>query len=154
VFFAGHCTHYSENPPIILWQINRTELLELTGQSTTQEAVQVCFDAHLPESAWVAITDGPHPAQLYSKAAHWKVAMPKIKVVNPIGAGDTCTGVMLYCIARGMEMPAAFAWGLAAACASCLHEGGAVFSMEDVHSLRRQMQIMQPLATGSGGGSF
>ena len=48
------------------------------------------------------------------------------QVANPIGAGDTCTGVMSYCMATGLYTPPeAFAAGLAAASASCLQDENA-----------------------------
>ncbi|KAA0164740.1 hypothetical protein FNF31_02277 [Cafeteria roenbergensis] len=53
-------------------------------------------------------------------------------LVSPIGAGDTCSGVFLACLARGIVPADAFAHGLAAATASCQHLENARFSTSDV----------------------
>lgn len=53
-------------------------------------------------------------------------------LVSPIGAGDTCSGVFLACLARGVAPADAFAHGLAAATASCQHLENARFAISDV----------------------
>jgi sugar/nucleoside kinase (ribokinase family) len=63
------------------------------------------------------------------------------QVVNPIGAGDTCAGMMAYCMRWGMPPADAFHWGLSAASASCLQEGGAVYRIQDAHDLHDQFKL-------------
>jgi sugar/nucleoside kinase (ribokinase family) len=56
--------------------------------------------------------------------------VPDGEMGSPIGAGDTCAAVTLAVLvgAPGFDVPGAFAWGLAAATASCYSEENAVGS--------------------------
>jgi len=125
-------------------KINRDELLELTGESVMDTAAKICFEKHLSESSWLAITDGSDPATLYSCNTKWVLTLPSIKVINPIGAGDTCCGVMSYCLATQLyTAPEAFAAGLAAASASCLSEQAAIVDWIAAESLLDQISISE-----------
>ena len=83
--------------------------------------------------------------------------VPQIACVNAIGAGDVCTGVFLHALVaatradsgeqQDVELPPpasaaadAFAWGLAAACARCMHREP-VFTREEVTELRNRIRI-------------
>ncbi|KAJ1849053.1 hypothetical protein LPJ73_003823, partial [Coemansia sp. RSA 2703] len=91
----------------------------------------------------VAVTDGPAKAFLVERqnGKQWAFSIPDLLadrkyyladspvedkngfeklVLNPLGAGDTCSAVMLNSILDGMSATDAFALGLSAASASCL----------------------------------
>ncbi|KAJ1667176.1 hypothetical protein IW140_001570 [Coemansia sp. RSA 1813] len=85
----------------------------------------------------VAVTDGPSTAYLASTDACYAFSIPDLLadrkhflgsvasdtgelVLNPLGAGDTCSAIMLNHLLEGTPMAEAFALGLAAASASCL----------------------------------
>ncbi|KAJ2776156.1 hypothetical protein GGI15_004929 [Coemansia interrupta] len=91
----------------------------------------------------VAVTDGPATAYLVERRQdkQWAFSVPDLLadreyyldgssidgngefgklVLNPLGAGDTCSAVMLNSILDGMSATDAFALGLSAASASCL----------------------------------
>ncbi|KAJ1719754.1 hypothetical protein LPJ53_005533 [Coemansia erecta] len=91
----------------------------------------------------VAVTDGPATAYLADRLQdrQWAFSVPDLLadreyylddssindksefgklVLNPLGAGDTCSAVMLNSILDGMSATDAFALGLSAASASCL----------------------------------
>ncbi|KAJ2221134.1 hypothetical protein IWW45_008948 [Coemansia sp. RSA 485] len=89
----------------------------------------------------VAVTDGPSKAYLVDsqKDQVYSFAIPDLLAnkqhlldgkpqddgfgsltLNPLGAGDTCSAVMLNLVVDGHEIVEAFAQGLAAASASCL----------------------------------
>lgn len=91
---------------------------------------------------WLAITDGPRPARLFGAAGDWLITLPQLEhLVNPIGAGDTTGAVMLSRLLEGADPADAFAWGLAAASASCLHIQGGYFSPADMDDLHAAMSI-------------
>ncbi|KAJ2485912.1 hypothetical protein IWW37_005799 [Coemansia sp. RSA 2050] len=87
----------------------------------------------------VAVTDGPSAAYLVDakSSTSYKLCVPDMLmdldyylgkpsdkcgqlVLNPLGAGDTCSAVMLNSLIDGTPAVDAFALGLAAASASCL----------------------------------
>ena len=57
-------------------------------------------------------------------------------ILNPIGAGDTVSAVLLAASVRGeLPMVQAFATALAAGTASCLRVEGSSFTAEEVHHI-------------------
>ena len=105
----------------------------------------------------LALTDGPRPARLYAAGAAWTLEVPQLeRVVNAIGAGDVCTGVFTHALVCARAAAAAasaplppsaavdcFAWGLAAACARCMHELPTAFERSEVEALHAQIRIEQ-----------
>ena len=73
----------------------------------------------------------------------WKLTVPPVKgVVNPIGAGDCVTGVMVAALVGGDQLANAFAKGLAAASASCKGMQGAVYRLVSLlHCVTYRFQI-------------
>ena len=55
--------------------------------------------------------------------------------MNPIGAGDTVSAVLLAGLLNGIPMVPAFATALAAGTASCLRIQGSSFSEDEVHTV-------------------
>ncbi len=121
-------------------KINATELRKLTGESEVAAGAATLFKAH--QLGALAITDGPQQAYLFTPAEAWQYALPELTdVVNPIGAGDTCSGVMLLRLIEDHAPQDAFAWGLAAASASCLQVEGARFALNTMEKLHKDIQI-------------
>ncbi len=74
---------------------------------------------------------------------HWEVVLPPLPrpVVNPIGAGDVVSAVLLSLVLQGAHPSVAFAVGLAAGSASCMHLHGAHFDVDDVRALAAKVQL-------------
>ncbi|KAL1496140.1 hypothetical protein AB1Y20_014760 [Prymnesium parvum] len=110
-------------------KLNAMEVQQLTGAASVDDAARMLLcdeDAPLKrDGALLAVTDGPRPASLFSCRKAWKLSVPQLQVVNAIGAGDCCTAVFLHSLTKRSPPTSpsdAFAWGLAAGCARCLHE--------------------------------
>jgi sugar/nucleoside kinase (ribokinase family) len=128
-------------------KINRDELMTLTKQPTAHEAASLLLrgaDARLTRpNAAIAVTDGPRPAMLFRRARAWRLAVPAVPCVNPIGAGDVCTGVFAHQLAAGDDTLAAFAWGLAAASARVM-ERSPTFATEKATELHAAL-VIEPI---------
>lgn len=135
-------------------KINVDEAKALTGAATAEAAAQKLLyqpNALLGrEGAILALTDGPAPAYLFcAGGANFVLEVPSIECVNAIGAGDVCAAVFLHelCARRGaggvadVDAADAFAWGLAAACARCMHEKPTEFSREEVEAMRERVRV-------------
>ena len=148
-----------EAGPHIL-KVNVSELQELTGCTTADDAARTCFDRW--PVAVLALTAGPGNAFLYTRRRGWCFSVPPISdIESPLGAGDCATGVFLYhtlaqlsnasgANTAASSLPARllsadltdpFRRALAAATASCLTDVPARFSPEaaeeilpDVHA--------------------
>ncbi len=73
-------------------------------------------------AASVLVTDGPHPAHLFSSSGHWSLQPPAIPMVNPIGSGDSVTAGLLFALQQGQTLVEAAAFGLACGSANALTE--------------------------------
>jgi fructose-1-phosphate kinase PfkB-like protein len=96
-----------------------------------------------PATSALAITDGPSAAYLRRGTGElWKLTIPSLRgAVNPIGAGDCVTGVMVAALVAGDQLVDAFAKGLAAATASCKGMQGAVYSQAAFEALQKGIKI-------------
>lgn len=122
-------------------KINVHEVCELAGCAEVDAAAQHCLDRF--QIGCLALTDGPGRAFLHTlDGPRWRFDLPALdRVVNPIGAGDTCAALMLWHLLDGAAPEEAFARGLAAASASCLHLEGARFDPADADRLREGIRI-------------
>ncbi len=115
-------------------KINRGELALLTGEQDIQSAYRYAFRNW--QIQVLAVTDGPDAAYSAQRdGALYRIAIPRIRAVNPIGSGDTCSGVTLSEILSGTDPLTAFRTGLAAASANCLNQEPACFTKEQALEL-------------------
>ena len=127
-------------------KINADELCWLTEEKDLDKAARIAMETHLAPGALLAVTRGPSSALLYSSSGGGsqdgsapisvtEFEITPVKALNPIGAGDTCSSVLLYALCAGNSAEDAFASALAAASASCLNIRGAHFKAADAASL-------------------
>jgi len=118
-------------------KINLDELKSLSGIKTLKAAVSEIFSKYTVKI--IAITDGPKTAHLFAKKhspdssqkyTHYEYVIPKLEnVINPIGAGDTVSAVLLTEYIAGVSIQDAFKTALAAGSASCLTKQNALFDV-------------------------
>lgn len=116
-------------------KINMEELKSLTRCRKPETAANAVFEKYKVKI--LAVTDGPKSAHLFllnspsNKKlgfAHYEYTIPKLKkVINPIGAGDTVSAVLLAEYIAKKPIHEAFKSALAAGSASCLTKENAVF---------------------------
>ncbi|WP_420631095.1 1-phosphofructokinase [Candidatus Leptofilum sp.] len=73
----------------------------------------------------------------------WLAESPVIKESNPIGAGDSMVGGLVYGISRGMPISEALRWGIACGAATASLAGTAVGTLAMVEDLLTQVKIKQ-----------
>ena len=73
----------------------------------------------------------------------WQVESPVIQESNPIGAGDSMVGGLVWALSQGMPMVDAVSWGIACGAATASLPGTAVGTKELVNSLKPQVKIHQ-----------
>jgi len=121
-------------------KINREELFALTGCADILDSLQYVHKKYKLKA--LAVTAGPDTAFLTDADGTRMYSVPLLEnLINPIGAGDTCTAVMFSEILRGVPYEESFAWGLAAASASCETPYAAVFSSREAGKLFKTIRI-------------
>ncbi len=111
-------------------KLNTEELARtcgLTAPSPTQldDAARSLLDAG---AGAVLVTDGPHPALLATARSIERLAIPAVRVVNPIGSGDSVTAGLLHGLRQGLPLPDAARLGLACGSANAETETPADFT--------------------------
>ena len=138
-------------------KINADELGWLTGEKDLDKAAAAAMAKYMAPGAVLAVTRGSQSALLYSQTANTggspkdsthsaasisvtEFEITPVTAVNPIGAGDTCSSVLLYALCAGHSAEDAFAFALAAASASCLNIAGAHFKAADAVRLHESIE--------------
>jgi len=129
----------NDTPDIL--KINVEELSKITGETDPAESIRAGFRQF--HYRYAAITDGGSSAWFSDGIHIYRLQLPEIAVVNPVGAGDTVSAVMFGEYLRNVDPLEAFAQGLAAASASCLELKCAVFDPGKAAELRREISIYQ-----------
>jgi 1-phosphofructokinase family hexose kinase len=116
---------------------NEVELQKLTGMPT-ENISEVIGAAHSLFSMGVSnslISMGKRGAFLLTKDGAWRITSPEIQESNPIGAGDSMVGGLVWGLWQGLEIEDAARWGVACGAAAASLSGTAVGSLELVKSL-------------------
>lgn len=120
-----------------LLKINRGELKQATGLSDLKKGAHALFKQGVKH---ILITDGPQPALLVSGRKTLSIPLPSIEPVNPIGGGDTVTGVMFHHLVQGASAKDAASAGLAAGLAQTLDTRPAIFDPQTAQDFQKQLK--------------
>jgi fructose-1-phosphate kinase PfkB-like protein len=107
----------------LLIKLNRRELAETCGGDLANDdtaMIHAARDLVARGAQWALVTHGPHAAWLVGAQELWCFQPPKIKALNPVGAGDSTTAGVAYALRRGQNMTEATRFGLACGAADAL----------------------------------
>ena len=116
---------------------NEVELGKLTGLPVTTEAEMVTAVRAMQKRGveHVVVSMGKAGALLVEGEHAKLVASPKIEERNPIGAGDSMVGGLVWGLSQGYSVAEALRWGIACGAATASLSGTAVGSRELVEAL-------------------
>jgi len=83
----------------------------------------------------VVISMGADGAAYTGKAGSFEVPSPKIEEKNPIGAGDSMVGGMVWALAQGLDFQDVIRWGVACGAGTASLEGTSVADMQIAQTL-------------------
>jgi 1-phosphofructokinase family hexose kinase len=89
----------------------------------------------------VVISMGKAGALLQTAEGTWLVSSPKIQERNPIGAGDSMVGGVVWGLTQGHPLGEALTWGVASGAASASQSGTEVGSRSLIEALHAQVSI-------------
>lgn len=106
------------NPLVV--KPNRHELAETLGRDLADDDTLLSGMRELNQrgAEWVVISDGGRALWATSRDAAWRIAPPRVALVNPIGCGDCLTAGIADAVARGETFVDALRWGVAVAAAN------------------------------------
>lgn len=122
---------------------NDSEASALTGLPTSNRA-EIITAARAIQALGVAnivISLGKAGALLATQSNVYLAAAPTIEEKNPIGAGDSLVGGLVWSLSQGDDLPTALRCGIAAGAASASQPGTAVGPRPLVQALAQQVVI-------------
>lgn len=122
---------------------NGYEAEMLTGIAihTPLDAVRAAAKIRQMGVANVVISLGKEGAVLSNSQQSWLVRSPKIEESNPIGAGDSLVGGLVWALYAGRSMQEALCWGAACGAATASLEGTRVGDRRLVEKLCQQIEV-------------
>ena len=122
---------------------NGEETQALTGLpvDTSEQVAIAATELRKMGAENVVISLGKSGALLQTAEATWMVYPPVIEEKNPIGAGDSMVGGLVWALAQGIPLHEALSWGVASGAAAASLSGTDVGSLALITELRSQVQI-------------
>jgi tagatose 6-phosphate kinase len=122
---------------------NRSELAATVGCELKDDAGVMHAMRELGErgAQRVVVTAGKEPALAFDGKVFWRIVVPQIEVMNPIGSGDACTAGLVLHLARGDDLGEACRWGAAAGAANALTLMPGEVDEQDVKRLAREVEV-------------
>lgn len=101
---------------------NRLELAATVGRQLPDDAAVQAAMRELGErgARHVVVTAGRQPTLAFDGRGFWRIAVPTVQAVNPIGSGDAFTAALVSRLTRGDDLGEACRWGSAAGAANAL----------------------------------
>ncbi|MFZ1396275.1 MAG: 1-phosphofructokinase [Candidatus Promineifilaceae bacterium] len=124
---------------------NDSEASQLSGIAinSPKDAVAAARQIQALGPQNVVISLGKAGAIFSNGRSAWLAESPVIEERNPIGAGDSMVGGLVYGLSQGMPVAEALQWGIACGAATASLPGTAVGSRELVQSLLAQVKIKE-----------
>lgn len=122
---------------------NTDEIGQLLGRkvSTEDEIIKAAQELYKRGIKIVVISLGAQGALMVSDEGTFRATPPKIKVINPVGAGDTLVGSFAVALAQKKPTSECLVFALSCATASCLSTGTGRFDQGVAAELQKQVSI-------------
>lgn len=98
----------------LLVKPNREELAATVGRSleTDADVVEAMSELRQLGAEWVVVSSGPDPLLVLGPSGLTRISPPSVRVVNPIGCGDSLTAAIAMKITAGCEPLDAIRFGV------------------------------------------
>jgi len=110
-----------------LIKINSEEFRFACGKKLSQTALMNWYKKQYPRGTrYIIITDGPRPALAITPESLWRCTPPAIKVVTPVGAGDSFMAGVVCGFAKHLSRQDCVRLGAGASVSDCLSVGAGI----------------------------
>jgi 1-phosphofructokinase family hexose kinase len=139
---AGESLRLGSKAKPFLVKPNAEEAARLTGLpvENTSQAGLAASEIRKMGAQNVVISLGKKGALLQSADGNWRVHSPKVKAKNPIGAGDSMVGGLIWGLAQGHPLKEALGWGAASGAATASTSGTEVGSRALIEELFQKVE--------------
>lgn len=139
---SGAALHHGCAARPTLVKPNAVEAGQLSGRpiQTTSDALTAALALH--DIPYVVISLGAQGALLTHEGRGWLAAPPAIEERNPIGAGDSLVGGLVWGLIEGDALDA-LRWGVACGAAAASHDGTAMGARDEVARLVQEVEVRE-----------
>ncbi|HLA07344.1 MAG TPA: 1-phosphofructokinase [Anaerolineales bacterium] len=130
----------SEKPYLVKPNIEEAHALTGLPMDTPSEIAAAAAEIRRIGAQNVVVSMGKAGALLHTSAGTWLTHSPKIKEKNPIGAGDSMVGGLVWALTQGIPLKEALGWGVASGAATASLSGTEVGSRPLIEELFSQVQ--------------
>jgi tagatose 6-phosphate kinase len=89
----------------------------------------------------VIVTAGKQPVLAFDGRVFWRITVPRIVPVNPIGSGDSFTAALVWRLLRGDELGEACRWASATGAANALTTLAGEVNRADMQRLVKEVGV-------------
>ncbi len=123
-------------------KVNRAEFCSITGEKNIYKAAKSFFRKY--DAKMVAITAGSSKSYFFDRNSSYEFSMPLTPgIINPIGAGDTVSGVLFCELLKGTPPHESFRLALGAGTASCLNLLPAEFDVKEARKIADKIKCVK-----------
>ncbi len=142
---AGDALRFGCRQGPYLVKPNAEELHGITGWPTTTpiEIAAAATELQRMGVQNIVVSMGKAGALLKAPEGAWLAHSPGIKESNPIGAGDSMVGGLVWGLAEGMALREALKWGVASGAATASLRGTEVGSKRLIQELVSQVRLVK-----------
>jgi len=123
---------------------NAAEFADLTGVSLTRstDIVSAAREVAVRYETAVVVSRGAAGALATDGRAAWEVRAPRVEVRSAVGSGDCLLAGLAFALSRGLPLPEALRYGVAAGSANTLQTGAGRFARTDFERLLSETMII------------
>jgi 1-phosphofructokinase family hexose kinase len=130
-----------EKPYLVKPNADEAHMLTGLPMDTPAEIAMAAAEIRKLGAQNVVISMGKAGALFHSSEGTWLIHTPEIDEKNPIGAGDSMVGGLVWALGRGDSLKDALGWGVASGAATASLSGTAVGSLALIEKLHSQVRF-------------
>jgi 1-phosphofructokinase family hexose kinase len=130
----------SEKPYLVKPNAEEAHILTGLPMDTHSEIAAASEEIRRLGAQNVVVSMGKAGALLHTAEGTWLTHTPKIKEKNPIGAGDSMVGGLVWALTQGIPLKEALGWGVASGAATASLPGTEVGSRPLIEELFSQVR--------------
>lgn len=130
----------AEKPYLVKPNVEEAHILTGLPMDTPVEIAAAAAEIRRMGAQNVVVSMGKAGALLHASDGAWLTHTPKIKEKNPIGAGDSMVGGLVWALTQGIALKESLGWGVASGAATASLPGTEVGSRPLIEELFSQVQ--------------
>ena len=122
-------------------KVGRLEVVEAGLVASTASSLQAALALVERGAVLAIVTDGPRSVAAADDLSTWRVEVPSVEAVNPVGSGDAFNAGFSLALMDGADVSAALAHGVAAGAANALALGGGMLDANVARGLEARVTV-------------